>query len=76
MNQIYNSYQSDLLEKLELTIANLLLDNYKKEAATLACVVEWLHKGEPVTAILEAEAAGMDERVLTVIRETFNVAKF
>jgi hypothetical protein len=72
----YNQKQTKLIEGLELKMAELLLDNYKKEASLLNCMVEWLHRGEPVTAILEAEAAGMDEKVLTVMREIFNVAKF
>jgi hypothetical protein len=72
----YTEEQNKLLESLELAMAALLLDDFKKEGTILACIVEWLHKGEPVTAVLEAEAAGVEEGVLNTIRKTFNVAKF
>lgn len=70
------SYQLSYLNSLELAIANLIHDNHRKGARALSAVVEWLHKDDPVTALLEAEAIGFDERLLGEIRDVFDIRKF
>lgn len=72
MNQI----QLEYLDNLEFVLANMVYDGRKKWAQALGPVVEWLQKGEPVMAVLEAEAVGLDDRVLNKMRNVFDVRKF
>jgi hypothetical protein len=65
--------QQKLLDTLELAVAHLSFNGEKELAAALAPVCEWLDKGEPVIAVLEGEALGLDQSTLQCIRETFEV---
>jgi hypothetical protein len=66
--------KTDLVEKLELALASLIHDNKdEKLAIALGAVVEWLHKNEFVIAVLEAEALGLDDKIVNHMRRVFDV---
>jgi len=65
--------QKKLLDKLEMSLVELVHENESKLATVLGPIVEMLQKGHSVLAVLQAEASKMDERVITEIRKTFDV---
>jgi hypothetical protein len=68
--------QKQLIFKLEISLANMVYEGHIKWAKALSPIIEWLHKNEPVIAILEGEALGLDEKTLNSLRIIFDVKKF
>lgn len=65
--------QQQFLESLEIYLAKLSFEGYDKEARKLAPVVELIDSDNSFMAYLEAEALGMDDRVLKMIKDKFDL---
>lgn len=73
------SEQKIFVEKLELALTKMVHDGTvvsMKWARALGPIIDWLHKDEPVTAVLEAEYIGLDEKTIDALRQIFNVRRF
>lgn len=68
--------QLDYLDKLEVALATMVFDGHKKWAMAFGPVVEWLQRGEPVTAVLEADYVGLSPAVIETLSNMFDVRKF
>jgi hypothetical protein len=67
--------QNDLLEKLEILLARMLLDGRSKTTTRLGEVIEAIHRHDTVWAVILADAYGFPERFVEKIRQTFRIKR-
>lgn len=62
-----------IVNDLEIALATAKFDGNMELVRQLSPVIDWFHKGEPVTAILEAKAVGLDKNMINVLKKIFDV---